>query len=358
MKLIRVFAIVVLSSLASSVLGQTASRDLSLPQLLVQSVEAGDSDLEVSVFLDQEDSTYQLGERVGISVTANKPAYFEVIAVGPTGNAVQLYPNAFQASALVPAGEMLTISGADSEAQVVASAPAGLELIRVVASTTPFAELPADAEAGAGAFEVVEGGAETVARDLQMLALEVHGELAFGDTLVWTTVAGDAAGAEAVEDLSIPLPADLEPSSPPAPLLALDRQAYEIGDRLRMAVTSLGDCHLWVVNVSADGSARLLFPNQLVRANRVSEGQTIIVSGRPSPVDVVAMGPEGPETIHALCGDEATPFWRQGIDFTEAFPRLSIEEGIGKALTAMPQEAAAIAGYGVTTVTVSVGAAE
>jgi hypothetical protein len=77
------------------------------------------------------------------------------------------------------------------------------------------------------------------------------------------------------------------------------------------------------VNVSADRTARLIFPNRMVRANQVAAGETVIVSGAPSPVNVIAAGPAGQEAIHVLCSRVSTPPWRDGIDFAELFPRLS-----------------------------------
>lgn len=326
----RLLVIGALLGSSSPALAQPVGRDLSLPQLLVESVEVPvPSSLKVSISGDRANGTYAVGEAIHFSVRANKAAYFEVVAIGPTGNAVQIYPNAFQPAELIAAETVLDIPGPDNRAEILATAPAGLEFIRVIASTTPFPELPDEGRTASGPFEVILGGAEVVARDLQQRVFESD-EIAIGDTYVTTVLDPLVVG-----DLSIPIPNDVLPPPQP-PLLAVDKREFQIGERLQIAVTSFEPCYLWVVNVSADGSARLLLPNRLVRDNHVQAGGTVIVSGGSSAVDVVAAGPAGHETIHALCSHDAAPPWHAGLDFSEMFPSLGTDSGVSRALLAEP----------------------
>ncbi len=327
----RLLVIGTLLGSSSPALAQPVGRDLSLPQLLVESVEVpAPSSLKVSIRGDRANGTYAVGEAIHFSVRANKAAYFEVVAIGPTGNAVQIYPNAFQPAELIAAETVLDIPGPDNRAEILATAPAGLEFIRVIASTTPFPELPDEGRTASGPFEVILGGAEIVARDLQQRVLE-NDEVAIGDTYVMTVLDPLLVG-----DLSIPIPDVGLP--PQAPLLAVDKQEFRIGERLQIAVTSFEPCYLWVVNVSADGSARLLLPNRLVRDNHVQAGGTVIVSGGSSAVDVVAAGPAGRETIHALCSHDAAPPWHGRPDFDEMFPSLGTDTDVSRALLAEPSQ--------------------
>jgi hypothetical protein len=265
---------------------------------------------------------------VKLSVRAVRDAYLSVIAIGPSGNATQLYPNAVQPSQLVQAGTVFEIPGADAAAAIVASGSPGKELIRVVASTSPLPVIDQKNLTGEGAFQTISGGAATVARDLRIALGTAQSDIAIYDKVITTTPAGSA---EVHLELTAPAP---EQPALQAPLLAFDNSAYKIGDTIKLAVTSLDGCYLWVVNVSSDKSVRVLFPNKLVRDNKISPNSTVVVSGGNSPVKIMAAGPAGREAVFGLCSREATSPWLAGIDFSTMFPNLDASEGLGKALVA------------------------
>lgn len=310
----------------SAALAQTVdARDLSVQQQVVAGIAAPNPALDVTAWVDHEDNRYNIGESIQLFVRSNEDAYITVVSIGPSGSAVQLYPNALQAGGKVPGGSIVQIPGPDAEAQIIVTAPAGNELIRVIASTSPLQITDPQMLTGNGAFQGIEGGAEQVARDLT-LAVTERPQIAFYDKVIRTRAIGNAELLVAPQQ---------EAADGPAPLIATDDTEYEVGETVQLAVTVMEDCNLWVINVSSDESVHLLFPNNLMRRNGVGAGDTVLVSGGTSPVKVQAAGPAGTEAIYALCSDDVTPPWNAGIDFTQLFPRLDNSEGIGKALVAM-----------------------
>jgi hypothetical protein len=70
---------------------------------------------------------YRIGEQVRILVSTQNDCRLTVINVGPSGKAMQLFPNSFQRENLVRAGQVVMIAPPQSPLQVVARGPAGAE---------------------------------------------------------------------------------------------------------------------------------------------------------------------------------------------------------------------------------------
>ncbi|WP_158672374.1 MULTISPECIES: DUF4384 domain-containing protein [Devosia] len=325
---------------------QEVARDLTLAQQALAGAPVPQvGSLTVTAWVDHEDNIYAQGETINLSVMTNKPAYLTVIAVGPLGNAVQLFPNAFQPAMAIEPGKVFAIPGADAPAQITAQGPTGTELVRVIASTEPLEFISPQSLSGAGAYRTIEGGAEAIARDLALVAIPEAVEVASYDKVIHTVAQADSA-----EGL-----ADIEPDTaatvhPRGPMLVTDASAYTVGDVVSMAVTALDACHLWVVAVSEDDSVNVLFPTSDQTDNQLDAQETAMVSGDGAPVQVIAAGPAGKDIVYALCGSDDTPPWEAGIDLTGGFAALSPTEPLGRALIAAtaPQEAAIPEGYGWT----------
>lgn len=316
-------AAVLVAMLPAGALAQPADvKDLSVQQQEVVAVAEDAGSLEVTAWVDHDNNSYAVGEAIQLSVRANEDAYLTIVSVGPSGNAVLLYPNALQSGAMLPAGETVVVPGADAAAQIVATAPAGNELIRVIASSEPLEIIDPASLVGETAFRGIAGGAAQVARDLA-LAVTAQGDVDFYDKVIRTS--------ESVSvELTMPTAAQNQ-----APMIATDATQYEVGSRVALAVTALSDCTLWVVNVSSDQSVHLIFPNRLMQENTVTAGQTVLVSGATSPVELQAAGPAGKESVFALCGEDATAPWEAGLEFTELFPTLDASSNLGRALVTL-----------------------
>lgn len=328
MPVFRISACLLAAFLAGTSLSFAQSKDLTVQQQLVTEVTAPASGLEVTATVDREDNLYTLGDAIELSVTVNADAYLTIVGVGPTGNAVLLYPNEFQPGEMVAAGETVQIPGKGAPAQIIASAPAGNELVRVIASSSPIEVIARELLVGTGAFKEIDGGAEQVAKDLTVVAA-AEPEVAFTDVVITTQESGDIEikiDDAATEDDA----AERQP-----PMIATDRDSYKIGDTVQLAVTAMEACHLWVINVSAEDPPHVLFPNKLMMDNELAAGQTVLVSGGASPVKVAVAGPAGTEAIYAICSEDATPPWQAGLDFSQMFPPLDGSEGLGKSLIAI-----------------------
>jgi hypothetical protein len=110
------------------------------------------------------------------------------------------------------------------------------------------------------------------------------------------------------------------PSQQPFPLLlAVDKSAYKVGERVTLAITSLQACYLTVLDVTTSGSIRVLFPNQRTQNNAVAANQTVLVAGGVSPLTLQVGGPAGTEQIIAVCSTDNAPILAQKMDLAQLF---------------------------------------
>lgn len=329
--------------LASLVLGSTATaaqeRNLSVQQQLVAAVESPvGAQLHVTAWVDHNNNRYRLGDEINLFVKVNADAYLTIVSVGPSGDVVQLYPNELQSGGLVKSGRTVKIPGKGS-ARIVATAPAGNELIRVIASSEPVTVIDRSLLRGAGTFKSIEGGAGQLAKDLTVVAAKPS--VAFYDKVIKTVAdngtraMGEGTAAEEEASVEISIGDEQEAIDRKPPLIATDADEYEVGETVSLAVTALEPCNLWVVDVSSDESIHVLFPNKLMKDNALDSSQTAVISGGESEVKVLVGGEGGTkEAIYALCSEDDTPPWEAGVDFTDLFPELDGKSGLGKSLLA------------------------
>lgn len=83
-----------------------------------------------------------------------------------------------------------------------------------------------------------------------------------------------------------------------------DKQAYRVGDSLRVHFQANRDCYLYLYHQSADGKVGLIFPNRLGKMNMVDGGRTYTVPGPEHAFDLVVTPPPGVEKIRALATTE------------------------------------------------------
>lgn len=164
------------SSLAPAAAGDDpAARDLTVEQSVVFDVEApapggapAAERLDVVAWVDRNDNTYALGEKVSLFVKTNRDAYVSVFNVGPSGQTTVLFPNAHQTDHKVSGNKVVRIPSSRSGASFRVRGPVGRELIKVIASTSPKPIFGTGKTRSAGAFATVTAGARSMARDLQV----------------------------------------------------------------------------------------------------------------------------------------------------------------------------------------------
>lgn len=146
-------------------------------------------------------------------------------------------------------------------------------------------------------FRSVDGGVKTVVRDLEVVAnqaAQTDAKIVFSNFALHTIVSRAALAAPAQQTLVVvpgqgsasqPAPApttflpvaapqasatliSVPPQQPFPLLLAVDKPAYKVGEKVTLAVTTLQACNLTVMDVTASGQVRTLFPNQMTPNSR------------------------------------------------------------------------------------------
>jgi hypothetical protein len=318
---------------------QNMPRDLSVQQTTAYG--AGTSrpgSLKVSVGADRSDATYALGETARLFINSNEDAFVTVFSIGPTGQVHQLFPNSYQTDNRVQASRPVEIAGGNSGARISISGPVGAELIKVVASNKPLVVIAENLLQGRDIFRAVEGGVQTLVRNLEIVGNDADRKIDIENYTLRTIAARTAdnvpaiviiPGGQASPGAPVMLPVVTPqvgalisvPAQQAFPLLlAVDKTAYKIGERVTLAVTSLQACYLTVLDVTTSGAIRVLFPNQITQNNAIAANQTALVAGGSSPVSLQVAGPAGTEQIVAICSTDRAPILTQKIDLAQLFP--------------------------------------
>jgi hypothetical protein len=319
---ILAFAAVALAPypLAAQQLDENTQRQLSVQQVQAYQAGGGASTMKLEAAFDHPNGTYADGERVRLLVRNSEDAYVTIVTVGPTGKSVQLFPNDSQPQNLVKANTPLQIPAPGSNAQIVVSAPFGVELIKVVASSAPKGLVPNSSLSGMGAFRSIDGGVDELVRNLAIAAAPAAG----------TKFAQQIAQAPTPPLPQQNLSAGLLPAiNNPFPLLiATDKNTYRVGERVTLAITSFTACSLSVFDVAANGQARLVFPNKTMNANAIPAMQMTMLSGGSSPVTIDVRGPAGNGSLVAICSTDPTPTTVIAPDQTNIFTMIPSLDGL------------------------------
>jgi hypothetical protein len=327
-------ALAMAGTLASAAAAEDAAlRDLNVEQNTV--AQAGASrpgSLRMTTWFDRADMTYAQGEAVRIFVQTNEDAYVTVFNVGPSGQAIQLFPNAFQASNFVRANVPVEIPAGN--ARITVNGPFGAELVKIIASDRPLT-IVADKELDGkgGAFRTLTGGAGALTRNLEVTSAAAQANrivianrgirtvpvrtAALGEAATMLPVVSSGgshggvalmAGAPGGSAATVGAGVAPLPKQNPFPLLvATDKPVYRVGERVTLAVTTMQPCYLTVFDVNAAGQARVIFPNQQTRNNAIAAAQTVLVSGGASPTAIEARAPVGAGAVVAVCSSESAP---------------------------------------------------
>jgi hypothetical protein len=111
---------------------------LNKPQLLLKSVDSRETGFSIEAWSDSVDGTYRVGEAVGLFVRGSADAYYTVLAIGPQGGVLRLYPDAGAAPDLVRAGQVLTLPQGGIGQTIRAVHPSGVELLKIVGTQSPL----------------------------------------------------------------------------------------------------------------------------------------------------------------------------------------------------------------------------
>jgi hypothetical protein len=372
MRFSNLLALALLPILAAPSGAQDRPRDLSVEQAAAYGAGTPrPGSLRVSIAADRPDAIYAIGETAHLSIGSNEDAYVTVFSVGPTGQVHQLFPNSYQTDNRVYPGRPVEIAGGNSGARIAIAGPVGAELIKLVASNRPLIVIPENLLQGREIFRSVEGGVPTLVRNLEVVgndpgagdrkfAIENYtlrtiatrsGDNSPGAIIIIPGQTGQAApgpGAPVMLPVVTPQVGGLLtiPGQQAFPLLlAVDKTAYRVGERVTLAVTSLQACYLTVLDLTTSGAIRILFPNQITQNNAIAANQTALVAGGSSPVSLLVAGPAGIEQIVAVCSTDRTPVLTHKIDLAQLFPPAGERSDVTRDLSVVANRPAATTAF-------------
>ncbi|MEM9139817.1 MAG: DUF4384 domain-containing protein [Pseudomonadota bacterium] len=258
--------------------------------------------ITIGALLDRPNATYAIGDAVNLTVNVDREAYVTVFNVSPDGTTTVLFPNQFNQDNRVAANTAITVPGPGAKIQV--GGPAGQELIKIIASEQPL-PLPnlADFQSAGGYESVGAGGAERVARQLNVISetpessSEKPGLGVWGEkSLILTTVAAGTITATPATPA-----ADTTPFSI---VLGTDQPSYKVGQKIAFTLQATKNCHLTLLNFGSSGKSTVLFPTAEGQNNLIQANVPVRVPGVGSTGALVAQGPIGNETVLAVCSTD------------------------------------------------------
>ena len=299
-----------------------AERQLTVQQIGILSVEAPApapvqvNPLTVTAWVDHQDNTYAVGERVQLFVQTNKDAYVTVLNVDPTGATTVLFPNQFQTDNRVRANTVTRVPDSASGTAITVSGPVGAELIKVIASTRPRPPFGAAQLGQAGPFRRVATPAGETARALQVVLEDQAG----GE---WDDYNKTILTVPRRQGAAVPAPGVAWPAPVFGLRLAADKSQYRLTEPVTLMIEADRTCHLTLINTGPSGASRQIFPNRYQQNTLIQAGQTVVVPGMGSGVTLRPIGPVGIENVTAICREGDRPPAGMVTDFrTDVFPRL------------------------------------
>ncbi len=163
--------------LATAILGGTAGaetdealrKDLAVVQRPIADVTPPPSDIRVTAWVNHDDNIYQVGDDVTLFVRVNREAYVTIIDVGTSGKVHVIFPNRFQRNNRVRANQTIRIPGRNANFDFRVGGPPGIELIKVIATTSPDPIFDVRDLTDVGPFKAVAKSADAVAKDLEVV---------------------------------------------------------------------------------------------------------------------------------------------------------------------------------------------
>ena len=137
---------------------------------------ASEGAIGLTTTLDRADARYRPGESVSLTVETSEDAYIWVFDTGTSGRVHQIFPNEHATDNFMRAGQPVILPGDDAKYQFVATEPAGVELLTVIASrdNNPLTDGLIDRTTGAGPFLALQGTAASVSKDLKITIEKQH----------------------------------------------------------------------------------------------------------------------------------------------------------------------------------------
>ena len=247
----------------------------------------------VEAWVDNPEGVYRVGQQLKVFVRPRETSYITVLNVGTSGKVSVIFPNYYQRESRVRAGQTVAIPAARSGWHINVAGPAGVEIIKVIASREQLdlAELQRlrDSSEQSPVLSLERSG-EAVARDLvpQLKRPSGSGPHGAGTRNLLVRVIRQGASRPT-------------PSRSYGLALQPERAIYRVGETVRVAVQVKQDCQLSVDSFGTSGRVLRLFPNRFQPDGFIRAGQTVVVPSPHAPFEFKAEGPAGVEGLLATC---------------------------------------------------------
>jgi uncharacterized protein YcbX len=318
-------ALAITMMLTTSVSKADQSRQLTPVQTQIANVEVANKAVDVRVWMDRSNVSYQPGERAKIFVRASADVYLHIVNVAADGTSTVLFPNEFtkHQGNFLRANTTLVLPNLSSY-EFAVSGPSGANVLKIMTSSRP--ELFAPEQRSADAFPALRMSAEQLARRLMVVpqaqnkpdknyqvrdfrffvgagAVSAPVAVVPGTSMTTTTTTTTTQAAVPAVALA-PLPLNLATS-----LFDLrvetHRANYQVGDKVLVRVTPERRCRLTLLDVGVDGSYDILVPNTMQSEVWAEAGRTLVYPASDSKMEWRASA-AGPRRLVALCGANPT----------------------------------------------------
>jgi uncharacterized protein DUF4384 len=347
---------------------QQGDRQVTVEQVPMLNLSAPASTLAIDAWTNRADSTYAIDEDLTLFIRTSYDAWVTVLNVDAVGRTTQLFPNAFATDNRLRGNQVYQLPGSNVRYKLHIGGPAGVNLIKVIASTSPTPLLKGRAHERSGPFDTYQEPAEDLARQIQAVMTKEP-------RAVWTVadralhVVSQHAAVQpppqnvvilappVVTTTPIPAPAQIIAPSPATPValpfglagvqsaFALElrpaKASYRVGEELTMTVTPERDCKLTLLSIDAQNNATVLYPNRLEKEPSLRAGRTSFLPGTDGKMKLTLMGNPGVQTLVAMCGEEWSLMGTLSSLFRSSdravYPTVSGQTEITQAITAQLQ---------------------
>jgi hypothetical protein len=145
--------------------GGLFGRTLTDAQQAIADTQINHGDLTIAGSVDREDTTYQPGQPIALSVKVNKPAHVAILRVLPNGDTTIVFPNKAHPKSDAAANAALTVPGPGDAVKIAVDKP-GIVLFEFIASSAGDSWLFTRAPDKGSDFADLGVTTHTIAKDL------------------------------------------------------------------------------------------------------------------------------------------------------------------------------------------------
>jgi len=331
LNLTPLIALTSVMSLSFSLLVQAEGKSKGLESVVVDDLNAEQrpwinninaprsQELQVTAWLDRQDSVYYIGEEVVFYVKTNQDAYLTLIDVGTSGReSIVIFPNKYRQNNRIKANQVLRIPAvADSAEMFQLGGPPGRELIKVIVTTHPLNFFNQTGLTTAlGPYQKLNRASDAVSKDLNVVLRQPNNAKRYNDTQLIIEVRPHSFNDKL--------------------LLFTDKAEYYPGEKLKLRVTPAVDCYLTLLNIGTTGDRTVIFPNRYQPNNFIPQGHTILIPGDNPNFHYLIKGISGLEKIIGTCRANRRPIYMAQYNF-----KAHTFQSIGKDLNIVERRKAA-----------------